>query len=298
MVAPLTEQRSRLHTQASLGISDALVYRKPRYYNPAVARFTELDPFTGDDQSPQSLHKYLYCQGDPVNHIGPSGRDLIGCFGFMGSMLSMEVTVGMMLEQAAFTVLKGAAIAAVLQTAKPAAQMRQDGIDLMTLYGNKYYDVAFQLYSVGSMAVAGACAAASLAYYMVELLEIGWNAISIVKGLTKLVQFPTRRIAMISEVYQVYSLNYVAGATRISFVSFAHTASINWVTLTQAVLETAEAGEIVLNSVQLYFAPNFRDIADEMHESAAVLTELEHFCGEHAEWTVTENDIGYLLERK
>jgi RHS repeat-associated protein len=50
------------------------IYQKPRFYNPAVARFTQMDSFSGDIQSPQSLHKYLYCQDDPVNFTDPSGQ--------------------------------------------------------------------------------------------------------------------------------------------------------------------------------------------------------------------------------
>jgi len=33
-----------------------------------------LDPFAGNFEDPQSLHKYLYTHGDPVNGIDPSGE--------------------------------------------------------------------------------------------------------------------------------------------------------------------------------------------------------------------------------
>ena len=50
-----------------------LQYLRARYYNPATGRFNRLDPFSGDMQDPQSLHKYLYCHADPVMGIDPNG---------------------------------------------------------------------------------------------------------------------------------------------------------------------------------------------------------------------------------
>jgi RHS repeat-associated protein len=52
----------------------ALYYLRARYYNPATGRFLSRDPLDGDPTDPQSLHKYLYAGGDPVNRIDPSGR--------------------------------------------------------------------------------------------------------------------------------------------------------------------------------------------------------------------------------
>ena len=48
-------------------------YLRGRYYNPATGRFNRLDPSAGNNVDPQSLHKYLYTHGDPVNGIDPSG---------------------------------------------------------------------------------------------------------------------------------------------------------------------------------------------------------------------------------
>jgi len=38
-----------------------------------------MDSFEGDRQDPLSLHKYLYCAGDPINRIDPSGKEYTGC---------------------------------------------------------------------------------------------------------------------------------------------------------------------------------------------------------------------------
>ncbi|MDR0704760.1 MAG: hypothetical protein LBF88_07195, partial [Planctomycetaceae bacterium] len=44
-------------------------YLRARYYDPVTGRFNRLDPFFGNLNDPQSLHKYLYTHADPVNGI-------------------------------------------------------------------------------------------------------------------------------------------------------------------------------------------------------------------------------------
>ena len=51
-----------------------LYYLRARYYNPISGRFMGRDPEDGLPNDPQSLHKYLYAGGDPVNRVDPSGR--------------------------------------------------------------------------------------------------------------------------------------------------------------------------------------------------------------------------------
>jgi RHS repeat-associated protein len=48
-------------------------YLRARYYDPTTGRFNRLDPFFGNMNDPQSLHKYLYTHGDPINGIDPNG---------------------------------------------------------------------------------------------------------------------------------------------------------------------------------------------------------------------------------
>ena len=49
-------------------------YLRARYYNPLNGLFNRIDPFSGNLNDPQSLHKYLYCHANPVNNTDPSGR--------------------------------------------------------------------------------------------------------------------------------------------------------------------------------------------------------------------------------
>jgi len=55
-------------------------YLRARYYNPWSGTFNRMDDFAGNNQDPQSLHKYLYCHANPINNIDPSGMisNLVG----------------------------------------------------------------------------------------------------------------------------------------------------------------------------------------------------------------------------
>jgi hypothetical protein len=66
-------------------------YLRARYYNPATGTFNRLDPFAGNMQDPQSLHKYLYVHGDPVGMVDPSGcrGSLVGSLAVAGIITSL-----------------------------------------------------------------------------------------------------------------------------------------------------------------------------------------------------------------
>jgi RHS repeat-associated protein len=54
-----------------------MYYQRARYYQSGTGRFWTADPAQGDKQDPLSLHKYLYCQGNPVNCFDPSGLETV-----------------------------------------------------------------------------------------------------------------------------------------------------------------------------------------------------------------------------
>jgi len=66
-------------------------YLRARQYNSHISRFTSRDPVFGKFEEPLSLHKYLYCQNEPVNRIDPAGLWVVyvtgtgmGSFGWSG----------------------------------------------------------------------------------------------------------------------------------------------------------------------------------------------------------------------
>ncbi len=65
-------------------------YLRQRYYDPSTGRFNRLDPFFGNLNDPQSLHKYTYAHNDPVNMTDPTGL-----FGLGGISISMSLGTGM-----------------------------------------------------------------------------------------------------------------------------------------------------------------------------------------------------------
>ncbi len=48
-------------------------YLRARNYDPKLGRFWTMDTDEGDNEGPLSLHKYIYCQADPVNMTDLSG---------------------------------------------------------------------------------------------------------------------------------------------------------------------------------------------------------------------------------
>jgi RHS repeat-associated protein len=51
-----------------------LYYLRARFMNASNGRFWSMDSYEGEGSDPQSLHKYLYANADPVNGSDPSGN--------------------------------------------------------------------------------------------------------------------------------------------------------------------------------------------------------------------------------
>ncbi len=100
---PTSEQPARtslLYTGQQFDSALQQYYLRARNYDPSNGRFNALDPFMGSTQDPQSLHKYAYVHGDPVNGSDPSGMvsltqvvmatsiigTLVTSFGFISGM--------------------------------------------------------------------------------------------------------------------------------------------------------------------------------------------------------------------
>jgi RHS repeat-associated protein len=66
-------------------------YLRARYYNPLNGTFNRVDPYAGNTQDPQSLHKYTYCHNNPVNAIDPTGMMEFS----LGGLLMTAVITGL-----------------------------------------------------------------------------------------------------------------------------------------------------------------------------------------------------------
>jgi RHS repeat-associated protein len=90
-------------------------YLRARYYNQNNGRFNRMDPFSGSQQDPQSLHKYIYGHNDPVNQIDPDGNRSLA------ETLTVTAIVAIVIGALA------PAIIAAYQTAKTGASWRAIG---------------------------------------------------------------------------------------------------------------------------------------------------------------------------
>ena len=69
-----------------------MYYLRARYYKPNLVRFWTADTYQGSPEDPLTLHKYLYCQANPVNMTDPTGHDGDLC------SLMMSTTIGASLD--------------------------------------------------------------------------------------------------------------------------------------------------------------------------------------------------------
>ena len=68
-------------------------YLRARFYDPTNGRFNRLDPFAGNMQEPQSLHKYAYVHGDPIQGTDPT-RLLTSAEVNVSMAISIGISVG------------------------------------------------------------------------------------------------------------------------------------------------------------------------------------------------------------
>jgi len=68
--APVALGFQSMYTDPTTGLVDM----RARQYNPGTGTFTTADTLSGDPTSVATLNRYLYGNGDPVNHIDPDGR--------------------------------------------------------------------------------------------------------------------------------------------------------------------------------------------------------------------------------
>ena len=54
------------------------LYLRARYYNVAAGAFFTEDSYLGNIREPLTLNRYVYCVGNPVNYVDPSGHIMLG----------------------------------------------------------------------------------------------------------------------------------------------------------------------------------------------------------------------------
>jgi RHS repeat-associated protein len=83
-----------------------MYYLRARYYQPQTGRFWTMDSFEGSQGDPLSLHKYIYCSGNPVNGSDPSGYET------EGSQLAACGIWGMLASRSTYAVFQAVKVAA------------------------------------------------------------------------------------------------------------------------------------------------------------------------------------------
>jgi len=64
-----------------------LYYLRARYMNPSTGTFISMDTYEGSIYDPDTLHKYLYANGNPVKYSDPTGNFFSGIGSFMATTI-------------------------------------------------------------------------------------------------------------------------------------------------------------------------------------------------------------------
>jgi RHS repeat-associated protein len=152
-------------------------YLRARFYDPATGRFNRLDPFAGNMQDPQSLHKYLYGHGDGVNHRDPTGQFSLGGLGVAMS-ISGQLDVS--------TLVEGGLLALTFTTiGDVGAKLRQAGLAALAA-GN--IDGGLELFAIGTRVLSGAFLVAEAASTAIGTMNLGFLGIAIGRALPTIIK--------------------------------------------------------------------------------------------------------------
>lgn len=84
-----TTENHYLYTGEYYDEASSLYYLRARYMNPSTGTFISMDSYEGNIYDPDTLHKYLYANGNPVKYTDPSGKF------FVDMTISTTITMGM-----------------------------------------------------------------------------------------------------------------------------------------------------------------------------------------------------------
>ena len=97
-----------------------------RWYDPAIGRFLQKDPWLGTPYEPLTLNRYGYCTNNPINWIDPSGLLKVKVTITAEVTLKGEISTGLLPEgKAEITLKAGASIEVELDTLTHAAKFRR-----------------------------------------------------------------------------------------------------------------------------------------------------------------------------
>jgi RHS repeat-associated protein len=160
-----TPETSLLYCGEQLDSTLGMYNLRARFYDANNGRFSQRDAFAGIYSDPETLHKYLYSDGDPINRIDPSGY-------LSGSMIELNLVT--VLQFIGVTLLS-AVIWTVFQNAELGAQMLEANRQLMAAAGGLLTATGD---GISEAYAAVTAAAAALISNLGELLKAVRNAIN------------------------------------------------------------------------------------------------------------------------
>lgn len=103
-------------------------YLRARYYDTQSGRFQTTDPAAGVAKDPQSLHRYLYSAGDPLNKVDLNGQQYTTIQGLMATVTIHTILQSIVLENAVPALIVATGVKGFF---KPGFQMRNFALTAM-----------------------------------------------------------------------------------------------------------------------------------------------------------------------
>lgn len=179
-------------------------YLRARYYDPGMGRFVTSDDFPPNPFDPESLHRYVYANNDPVNLIDPSGHFATTVDGLMAT-----VTIGNILNAMSSTLIQGAIIGAGVQIfIKPGFALRNLGLEMIMSDPptQEAWDKAFQTYQNGHTLLQLGAFSIDRANQIAGIVQVGLGARDFAKALLNV---PRASLSMV-EITRIHRFESIA----------------------------------------------------------------------------------------
>ena len=143
-------------------------YQGARWYDASTGRFNRLDPFFGNLQDPQSLHKYTYVHGDPIHGIDPSGLFSLGSINISMAIRSGLQAIGSAVYTHGFFAAKTALWAGIYYSANVLFHQKIRPIPAAILSeGKRYALLAAAVYGND---------------FDAQVVQAGWTSVELLQG--------------------------------------------------------------------------------------------------------------------
>jgi RHS repeat-associated protein len=140
-------------------------YLRARWLGPTLGRFTSEDPVQGNIFEPQTLHKYVYVQNDPLNRFDPSGNfSMVEVSSVLGIIQALATVSGPQF------IIAAATTSVLVKVWGPAIEARNGALETLAMTSDPLITKdAWEVYNKANNVISTGAVAVKLTNKMVDL---------------------------------------------------------------------------------------------------------------------------------